>query len=397
MQTLAQWRSHAKTLETLVSAQQQQLQMLEVRLSELQASASTTTAQLESALIENASLLRAAQAILGAESVKDICREFISHMNSIIKSDSTVLYLVDHDRQAIIRSDFHRRPEALDWALDESQISYSELMAGLSGRVLQSGEPLLSLNPDDGLELSETLEKRRQSGSGSLIIIPLKSTTGIIGTVTAHNRITERVFTTRDVDLLMTLAHKAAAAIQRAQLMDEVRQLATTDPLTGLYSRRECLQLARRELSHSKRLGQSASVFMLDVDQFKYINDTYGHLVGDSVLKGIGELCLESQRTYDIVGRYGGDEFFGFFPDTTAPLAVKIAERIREGIAHQRFSTDSGPVSVTLSVGVAVSTGCDDELEALIKRADQALYCAKQHGRNRVSVWSEPMVSEKEC
>jgi len=396
MQTLEDWRSHAKTLEAVVSGQQQRLEALEAQLSALQATSAKAKDLLESALSEHSHLLHAAQAILGADGVEDICREFISHMNSIIKADSTTLYLVDHDSEQVVRTLFHRRPEASGWKLDETQISYAELMAGLSGRVLRSGEPLLSLSPEDGMEPPETLEKRRKAGSGSLIIIPLKATTGLIGTVTAHNRKTERVFTPRDVDLLMTLAHQAAAAIQRAQLMDEVRQLATTDPLTGLFSRRECLQLAQRELSHSRRLGQPASVFMLDVDQFKHINDTYGHLVGDAVLKGIGELCLASQRTYDIVGRYGGDEFFGFFPETTVPLAVQIAERICETVARLSFPTDSGAVSITLSVGVAVSTGGDDELETLIKRADQALYFAKQTGRNRVTVWSESMTSAKD-
>lgn len=188
-------------------------------------------------------------------------------------------------------------------------------MTGLSGRVLRSGEPLLSISPDDGMEPRETLERRQKANwLGSLIVIPLKATTGVIGTVTAHNRKTERVFSPRDVDLLMTLAHQAAAAIQRAQLMDEVRQLAITDPLTGLFSRRECLQLAQRELNHSRRLCQPVSVVMFDVDRFKHINDTYGHPVGDAVLKSIGEHCLASKRAYDIVGRYGGDELLASFP-----------------------------------------------------------------------------------
>jgi diguanylate cyclase (GGDEF)-like protein len=187
----------------------------------------------------------------------------------------------------------------------------------------------------------------------------------------------------------MTLAQQAAAAIQRAHLTDEIKLLAKTDALTGLLSRRECLQLAQRELSRCQRLGQPVSLFMLDVDRFKPINDTYGHPVGDAVLKGIGEQCLASQRPYDIIGRYGGDEFIGFFPEALAPVAAQIVGRISETISRLRFPTDSEEISITLSVGIVVSTRGDDTLDMLIKRADQALYHAKQSGRNRVTIWND--------
>ena len=394
MHTLAQWRTHAETLEAILAEQQQRLKNVEAQLLALQITSVQTQQQLEWALNEHSSLLQAAQAILGANDRDEICRNFIFHMNAIIEADSTALYLIDRDHQTILSSYLHRRPEASDWQLDETQVSYTELMTGLSGRVMRTGKALLSTSPDDGLEPLKTLEKRQQLGSGSLIIIPLVTPTGTIGTVTAHNRKTERVFTAQDVNLLMTLAHQAAAAIQRAQLMDEIKLLATTDTLTGLLSRRECLQRAQRELRRCQRLGQPAAILMLDADHFKRVNDTYGHTVGDAVLKGIGEYCLAAQRPYDIIGRYGGEEFFGFIPDAGAPVALQIAERTCAGIAQLRFATDSGAISITFSVGVAISTQADDKLEMLIKRADQALYCAKQAGRNRVTIWSPELASE---
>jgi diguanylate cyclase (GGDEF)-like protein len=395
MQTLAQWRTHAKNLEAIVFDQRQRLQAVEAQLQALQATSAQTHDQLECALNEHTSLLQAAQAILGANTVDEICLNFISHMNSIVKADSTTLYLIDSDKQIISRSKFHRRPEASSWQLNETKMTYAELMAGLSGRVINTGQPLLSLNPEDGLEPPETLERRRQLDSGSLIIIPLVTTTGVIGTVTTHNRRTERVFTPQDVTLLMTLAHQAAAAIQRAQLTEEIKQLATTDSLTGLLSRRECLQLAQRELSRCQRLGRVASTRMFDIDHFKQINDTYGHPVGDAVLKGVSKQCLALQRPYDILGRYGGDEFLGFFPEAATPVARQIAERLCETVPHLNFPTDSGTVSVSLSVGIATSTGNDDTLETLIKRADQALYGSKQGGRNRVTIWTEPLAPDR--
>lgn len=391
MQTIDQWQTHAENLQAVIVDQQRRLQIAETQLLALQATSEQAHTQLERALNEHTRLLQAAQSMLGANDVDEVCLNLISHMNSLVKADSTALYLIDDDTQTIIRSKFHRRPEASSWKLDETQISYAELMSGLSGQVVRSGQPLLSLSPEDGLEPRETLEKRRQSNSGSLIIIPLVTTNGTIGTMTTHNRRQERVFTPRDVTLLMTLAHHAAAAIHRAQLTEEIKRLAITDTLTGLFTRRECLLLAQRELSRCQRLGQTASILMLDVDHFKHVNDKYGHPVGDAVLKGLGEQLLVLQRPYDILGRFGGEEFLAFVPEVNESVAQQIAERLRETVLCLSFPTDLGPVSITLSVGIVTSARTDDTLDLLIKRADQALYRSKQAGRNRVTIWSEQL------
>jgi diguanylate cyclase (GGDEF)-like protein len=395
MRTIEQWRTRAGNLETIVTDQRRRLRVLEEQLSALRSTSEYTRQQLERALNEQAGLLQAARSILGANDVDEICQNFITHMNSLVEADSTALYLIDNENRIVVRSKFHRRPAAADWRLDETGITYAELMSGLSGRVMRSGQPLLSLDPEDGLEPPETLERRRQADSGSLIIIPLLTTDGVIGTVTTHNRHGGRVFSERDVDLLMTLAQQAAAAIHRARLADEIKQLAATDTVTGLFSRRECLLLAQRELSRCQRLGKTSSVLMLDVDHFKQINDTYGHPAGDTVLKGIGEQCLAMKRTYDILGRYGGEEFLAFFPEASAAAARQIAERLCETVARCRFPTEFGDVSVTLSIGIATATRVDDSLETLISRADRALYAAKRGGRNRVVEWCGQLAEER--
>ena len=205
---------------------------------------------LEALLRERTGLLHAAQAILGADDRDEICRQFIVHMNALIQGDSTAVFLVDLERQEVVFSAFSRRPEALDWALDE-HLDYADLMAGISGRVLRTGLPVLSVSPDDGTEPPTTAARRKQCGSGSLIVIPLITTVGVIGTVTAHNRQSSRVFSERDVDLLMTLARQAAAAIQRAQLTDEVKR--HHDHLGELVEERT------RALSIAKKAAESAN------------------------------------------------------------------------------------------------------------------------------------------
>jgi diguanylate cyclase (GGDEF)-like protein len=266
-------------------------------------------------------------------------------------------------------------------------MTFPELMAGLSGQVITSGEPILSRHPGDGLEPPETIARRRAAGSGSLIVIPLATPSGAIGTLTAHNRVSSRVFSGRDVDLLMALARQAAAAIQNAQLAEDVRRLARVDSLTGLLTRYESLRSAERDLKHCQRRGQPVSLLMWDIDFFKRVNDTYGHMTGDEVLRGLGAVFSRLCRPYDIMGRIGGEEFFGFFPESPLPVGQMIAERLRAGAASQSFDSSHGSLSVTVSVGVVATGDADVSLQTLMGRADWALYRSKSAGRNCVTVW----------
>lgn len=166
--------------------------------------------------------------------------------------------------------------------------------------------------------------------------------------------------------------------------LEEVQRLAITDSLTGLHNRRHLLELARHELQRARRYRLPMSVFMLDIDEFKRVNDTYGHAIGDQVLQGVAECCRQELRGVDVLGRYGGDEFAAVLPETGLPAACQVAERLRKSIAQRPLDTKAGQVTVTVSLGVAV---LDDEHlapETLLDHADQALYVAKQSGRNRV-------------
>ena len=166
--------------------------------------------------------------------------------------------------------------------------------------------------------------------------------------------------------------------------LEEVQRLAITDSLTGLHNRRHLLELARHELQRARRYRLPMSVFMLDIDEFKRVNDTYGHAIGDQVLQGVAECCRQELRGVDVLGRYGGDEFAAVLSETGLPAACQVAERLRKSIAQRALDTKAGQVTVTVSLGVAV---LDDEHlapETLLDHADQALYVAKQSGRNRV-------------
>jgi diguanylate cyclase (GGDEF)-like protein len=188
-----------------------------------------------------------------------------------------------------------------------------------------------------------------------------------------------------DLPTLSLFASQVAATLQSANLLAEVRRLARTDPLTGLFNRRFFFELAEKEFSRSSRYHRQLSALILDIDHFKQFNDRYGHLVGDQVLKGVADLMTSALRKVDILGRYGGEEFAILLPETDGKMACKFAERLLSKVANVPIPTDAGELSVQLSIGVAGYEPGTASLHDLVNKADQAMYLAKEGGRNRVA------------
>jgi two-component system, cell cycle response regulator len=168
---------------------------------------------------------------------------------------------------------------------------------------------------------------------------------------------------------------------------EALREQATHDGLTGLLNRSSILALLERELSRSQREAQPLSLLVVDLDRFKEINDNHGHLAGDAVLQQTAAQMKSSIRGYDALGRYGGEEFLVVLPGCSGEDAVVHAERIRKGVAGMTALSDSLQLSVTCSIGVSFrSTPGTGDARALVREADEALYLAKNRGRNRVEL-----------
>ncbi|HVB87617.1 MAG TPA: diguanylate cyclase [Candidatus Dormibacteraeota bacterium] len=167
------------------------------------------------------------------------------------------------------------------------------------------------------------------------------------------------------------------------QAREELRFRACHDVLTGLANRGSVLDMANREYSRQSREGGSFGLIIIDLDHFKSVNDTHGHLCGDEVLHEAARRLLASVRNYDTVGRYGGEEFLVIAPATDGPGTLALAERIRQAIDDPAIPTEAGPVHITASCGAAVSD-CEHALKPddLLRIADEALYRAKGRGRN---------------
>ena len=196
-----------------------------------------------------------------------------------------------------------------------------------------------------------------------------------------------------DIEFADTVIRAAVAAIQRAQLLETTRAdkarleaLATTDSVTTLLNRRALVDRLSHEMERARRYNTPLALLMVDLDHFKDINDTHGHLVGDEALREVARLLQSGVRNVDIVARYGGEEFAIVLPETSNEGAVAFAERVRERVAEHVFANERLPsLRITVSVGVASVPAADVEsVEDFFARSDEALYRAKAAGRNQV-------------
>jgi diguanylate cyclase (GGDEF)-like protein len=186
--------------------------------------------------------------------------------------------------------------------------------------------------------------------------------------------------------VLQTVASELVVAVENSRLYRLTKRLAITDELTDLYNYRYLQQRLDEEIGRADRYGKRLSLLMLDIDNFKRVNDVHGHLVGDGVLAEIGHVLKTTVREVDVVARYGGEEFSIILPETDASGAFIVAEKIREAISLRRFHDEEGErrIHITVSVGLASYPVHAHDKESLLRAADDAVYRAKETGKNRV-------------
>jgi len=281
----------------------------------------------------------------------------------------------------------------------EGQISHT-----VFNKVIQSGQSLITGDALDSLNSASVLELQLRS----ILCAPLITRGKILGAVYVENRSISYLFSADDLELLEYFSAQAAVAIENAILNEyleaqveartaelaranaQLTKLAITDPLTGVFNRRHFFDLAQQELARAQRYGHSLSAIMLDLDHFKQINDQHGHLAGDCVLQTTAKRIRDNIRDIDILGRYGGEEFSVLLPNTALSGAQEIAERVCKIIGSEDVNVNGEEILVTASLGlVSVEELANVRIELLFDQADQALYKAKQTGRNRVVTWSE--------
>jgi diguanylate cyclase (GGDEF)-like protein len=217
----------------------------------------------------------------------------------------------------------------------------------------------------------------------------LTGTRTVLGVVSVSDPRGAAQFSRQDLRILRTMTSIARLGLDRAKAIEQANaaaHAAAVDPLTGLFNRRHFLARLEEEVERARRQSSPLTIIMLDVDNFKQLNDRLGHLLGDAVLRTVGDVLRRSVRLFDVCARHGGDEFAILMPGSDPENSLQIAERIREGVEDARPAAGPWSDDLRLTTSIGIATFANTTTEELIDRADQALYAAKRQGKNRVRV-----------
>ncbi len=268
------------------------------------------------------------------------------------------------------------------------ECSKIEPNSGIAGKVFTEKKSIITNLGGKDPRFSQFKGEAKVS---SLICVPLIAKGECIGIINITNKKNGKLFNKKDLEFVEALANQASIAVDNAQLYE----LATKDGLTKLYIRRHLFNLLEAEIKRVERYHHVLSVLMMDIDDFKKVNDTYGHLVGDMVLKEIANAIQKTVRHVDIPARYGGEEFTIVLPETTINNALTIAERLRKKISEISIKIDEeNTVRPTISIGAAEYPNAADNMNDLIDAADKALYTSKENGKNCIHMYFDNNITK---
>ena len=257
----------------------------------------------------------------------------------------------------------------------------------ITGWVAQHAQPLLIKDITRDKRFKPKAAHRRYS-SESFLSVPIIHKGEVLGVLNCTDKAGNGEFTEDDLEFMRTMASQAAVAIVNARMMDHIRELADHDGLTGLYNHRFFIERLYQEIERIDRYkNKPVSLVIIDIDHFKKVNDTYGHQAGNQVLKELAKVLFELTRRVDVICRFGGEEFAIILPQISSSKALIYMERVRKAVEKMRVQTRSEVISITVSAGISdYPENCTDA-DKLLGQADQALYLAKNSGRNCIKVY----------
>ena len=248
------------------------------------------------------------------------------------------------------------------------------------------------------LLITNTKEDRRFSDADyknicSLVVVPIEIENNYWGAIKGYSTDSKELFDDYDLRLLSILASLIGLILNNAMMFKKVESLAITDGLTGLYTRTHFIERLQEEIERAKTTTIPITVAIIDIDFFKKVNDTYGHLAGDTFLKQLSNILRRRFRAVDVLSRYGGEEFAVLMCHTNINESYKILEEVRKMVEEEKFFMpieSYRPIQIkkTISIGIAQLT-TEQNPDEIIKKADNALYMAKEHGRNQTCIYKE--------
>lgn len=320
-------------------------------------------------------LRQAAAAVITELDVNHVLERILVSLKKVLQFDTARIYLLEENGLKIVaNSDSSAEPMVTAERLVVVNSLFRQSMA--------TSQAIILSTPEAERIFQQDMESRAPM---SWLGIPLHLRGRAIGFLTIEDQSPE-AYTLNDASLAQAFANEATIALENARLFEELQRLATTDSLTEVLNRRHFIHLAKMEFQRARRYRQPLSLILFDIDTFKLVNDTYGHTVGDQVLRNMARICVNNLRQVDLFGRYGGEEFMALLPNTSISGAIQIAERLRTQIAQNPTQTERGLVYISASFGAAeIDDSCQD-IDTLLLYADRAAYASKQKGKNQVSV-----------
>ena len=329
-----------------------------------------------------ASLFESSRAVAGAATMEEALAVVARCAGEVFGVSECVAYEHDPDLDAVVaRAMWERTPSGWDRLGEPSLLAEDPMSRG----VLESGQPFLGLLSDPRLDPVSRADLETW-GEQSCLTVPMQSVDGPMGLLNLWDKEQERAYTEGEMALAISLAELAGEAVRNAKLLRRLRGLSESDSLTGLANHRKLHEVLAHEQARAERYGSHFSLVMLDIDEFKLLNDTHGHPAGDAVLRQVGTLLSEQTRAADVVGRYGGDEFLLVLPETSADEAGLLAEKLRAALREEPYVTAAGEqIPIHASFGIAAYPEDVPDANGLVALADANLYASKRRGGDAVT------------
>ncbi|MDE3108355.1 MAG: sensor domain-containing diguanylate cyclase [Acidobacteriota bacterium] len=320
------------------------------------------------------------KALTSSLQLDQVLRTIMEKINEVLRPDTWSLLLMDSEKQELY---FQIATGQGADALRDVRIKVGQ---GLAGWVAQSGEAVVVPDTSQDSRFFGQVDERTHLATKSIVAVPVRFRDQCLGVIELINCIGPDGFSQRDLALLEALADYAAIAIENARHVQRIHELTITDDCTSLYNARHLNFMLDTEIYRSHRYAFEFSLIFIDLDHFKSVNDTHGHLMGSKLLNEIGSAIKDHCRLIDLAFRYGGDEFVVLLPQTSKDNALGVAHRLHDLIGKTVWLKDTGlNVHLTASVGVA-SYPSDSRTKAeLLHLADEAMYLVKNSTRDNVA------------